>query len=310
MTLKLLSTIDLPHHIHLGGFDHAAVHSRLSRLYVAHTANNSVDVVDTSQDQYLYSIPNLSGVAGVLIDENQNLGFTSNRGEDTIGIFSVEDEESMFKIPVGIRPNGLAYDAGRHLLLAANVGDPDIPGSYTISLINVQERSLVASLPVPGRTRWTLYDSQSDVFYVNIANPACIVVINPQRSPKVSGELAIPIAGPHGLDLDLRQQRLFCACDGKHLVVLDLPNGEIINSFKITGTPDVIFYNSSLHHLYIAIGDPGVIDIFDTEDLQLIATVPTEMGAHTLAFDRFQNKVYAFLPHSHRAEVFVDIADD
>jgi hypothetical protein len=34
--------------------------------------------------------------------------------------------------------------------------------------------------------------------------------------------------------------------------------------------------------------------------------VPTESGAHTLALDRKRNKVYAFLPRSHRAAVFVD----
>jgi hypothetical protein len=34
--------------------------------------------------------------------------------------------------------------------------------------------------------------------------------------------------------------------------------------------------------------------------------VPTEAGAHTLALDRKRNKVYAFLPRSHRAAVFVD----
>jgi hypothetical protein len=36
--------------------------------------------------------------------------------------------------------------------------------------------------------------------------------------------------------------------------------------------------------------------------------VPTEAGAHTLALDRKRNKLYAFLPQSHRAAVFVDMA--
>jgi hypothetical protein len=36
--------------------------------------------------------------------------------------------------------------------------------------------------------------------------------------------------------------------------------------------------------------------------------VATEAGAHTLALDRKRNKIYAFLPRSHQAEVFVDSA--
>jgi hypothetical protein len=35
--------------------------------------------------------------------------------------------------------------------------------------------------------------------------------------------------------------------------------------------------------------------------------VSKEAGAHTLALDRKRNKLYAFLPQSHRASVFVDM---
>ncbi len=59
MTLKLLGYIDLPEHIKPGGFDHAAVHRSRGRLYVAHTANDALDVIDVMSDQYLHSIPNL-----------------------------------------------------------------------------------------------------------------------------------------------------------------------------------------------------------------------------------------------------------
>jgi hypothetical protein len=38
--------------------------------------------------------------------------------------------------------------------------------------------------------------------------------------------------------------------------------------------------------------------------MQLIETVPTEKGAHTLGFDPDRNRVYAFLPQTHRAQIF------
>ncbi len=37
-------------------------------------------------------------------------------------------------------------------------------------------------------------------------------------------------------------------------------------------------------------------------------SVPTEKGAHTIAFDPDRNKVYAFLPQTHRAAVYGDQA--
>jgi len=85
MSLELLGHIELPEHVGPGGFDHAAVHRALGRLYVAHTANDALDVLDSIDDRYLHSIPELSGVAGALVCDEQNLIFTSNRGENTIG---------------------------------------------------------------------------------------------------------------------------------------------------------------------------------------------------------------------------------
>jgi len=46
-------------------------------------------------------------------------------------------------------------------------------------------------------------------------------------------------------------------------------------------------------------------DVIDIAAMRREEVVPTEAGAHTLALDRKRNKVYAFLPRSHRAAVFV-----
>jgi len=129
MTLQPIGEVKLPAHDRPGGFDHAAVHQGLGRLYVAHTANNAIDVVDCSSHSYRGSIAGLEAVAGALVSEEHGLVFTSNRGENTVGIFPADREAALAKVKVGFRPNGLAYDPGRGLLAAANVGDPTRAGS-------------------------------------------------------------------------------------------------------------------------------------------------------------------------------------
>jgi len=304
--LKLRGTIDLPGHVQPGGFDHAAVHRASARLYVAHTVNDALDVVDCAGDRYLHSIPNLTGVAGALVSDERELVFTSNRGENTVGIFSPGDEASVFKVSVGVHPNGLAYDPVHNLLLAANVGDPAIPGSFTVSIVDIGQRKMIADVPVPGRTRWTVFDAQASTFYVNIMEPAQIVVIDADTPEQVARIFDVSAAGPHGLDIDVRRRRLFCACDGKKLITLNVVTGHVLSEVDISGVPDVIFFNAAFEHLYVAIGDPGVIEVFDTETMARIETVSTEKGAHTLAFEAERNKVYAFLPQTHRAAVYVD----
>src|SRR6266571_1560572 len=297
MALTHHTDIDLPAHRGPGGFDHAAVHRASARLYVAHTANDALEVIDCATDRYLHALPDLMGVAGALVSEEHNLIFTSNRGENTIGIFAPDAEADLMKVAVGLGPNGLAYDPGRDRLVVANVGDPQIPHSYTVSIVDVAAHAVVASVPVPGRTRWTAFDPQQEVFFVNIADPAQIVVIDARHPQQIAHVYAIPAAGPHGLDLDVAQARLFCACDDQTLVCLDACSGRGLDERDLSGSPDVIFLNTSLGHLYVAIGDPGVIDVFDTRAMQHLETIATEEGAHTIACDAARNKVYAFLPH-------------
>jgi DNA-binding beta-propeller fold protein YncE len=310
MALRQVSNIELPPHAKPGGFDHAAVHRAGGRVYVAHTANDALDVIDGANDRYLRSIPNLVGVAGALVSDERNLVVTSNRGENTVGIFSPDDEMRIAKVSVGMRPNGLAYDPARNLLLAANVGDPAVPGSFTVSVVDAVQQTMAASVPVPGRTRWTIFDPHTDRFYVNVMEPAQIVVVDATKPAQahVARVLDVPAAGPHGLDLDAAQRRLFCACDGKKLVTLAVNTGRVLDERDLGGVPDVIFVNTALEHLYVAIGDPGVIEVFDTRSVRRIETVGTEKGAHTLAYDAGRNKVYAFLPQTHRAAVYADEA--
>src|SRR6516225_8139187 len=137
MPLRLISHIDLPAHRSNGGFDHADIHSPSDRLYVAHTSNDSIDMIDCARDQYIHSLHGLTAVAGALVSEECNLVFTSNRGENTVSVFAPGDEQQPHKIGVGVKPNGLAFDPARKILIAANVGDPSDPDSYTVSVVDV-----------------------------------------------------------------------------------------------------------------------------------------------------------------------------
>jgi DNA-binding beta-propeller fold protein YncE len=272
---------------------------------VAHTANDAVDVIDIGAQRYVRSIPDLAAVAGALVAE-PDLVFTSNRGENTVGLFTTADAPHVETVAVGIRPNGLAYDPRRSRLLVAHVGDPTIAGSFTVSIVDVRARKRVADVSVPGRTRWAVYDPGSDAFHVNIADPPQIIVVESGDPVRIRRHVAIPYAGPHGLDIDLVSRRLFCMCDAGVLVAVDADTGKLLETQSIGGVPDVVFFNPRLARLYIAIGDPGVIEVFNTTRLHRVETVSTEAGAHTLSFDATRNIVCAFLPQSHRAAVYED----
>ena len=88
MILEQVGEVPLPAHQAPGGFDHAAVHGPRRELYVAHTANDALNIIDCETRKDLRSVPGLPAVAGALVSEEHDLVFTSNRGENTVGIFA------------------------------------------------------------------------------------------------------------------------------------------------------------------------------------------------------------------------------
>jgi DNA-binding beta-propeller fold protein YncE len=306
MALRLLGHVELPANKSKEGFDHADIHAATNRLYVAHTSNDTIDVIDVEHDRYLESIPGFTGVAGALVCEPRGLVFSSNRGENTVSVFAPLAERDAFKIAVGVKPNGLAFDSARNILIAANLGDPTVAESHTISVVDIARREMIAEIRVGGPTRWTIYDAARETFFVNISSPGKIVAIDARDPSKIARTIDVPAAGPHGLDLDATTGRLLCACDAGVLVAMDATSGRVLGDVALSGTPDVIFLHPQSRRLYVAIGNPGVIDVIDIDKLRREEVVSTERGAHTLAIDRERHKLYAFLPQSHRAAVFAN----
>ncbi len=304
MPLLLTDHVALPAHTGSGGFDHAAVHAATGHVYVAHTANDAVDVFDPASRKFLFSVPGLTAVAGALVSDEAQLIFSSNRGEDTIGIFAPGPDPEVTKVAVGMRPNGLAFDPVRRNVLAANVGDAAIAGSCTLSIVALDTRAMRASIEAPGRTRWTVYDPDAAVFYVNIVDPALIVVVDARDPTRIARALPVPSVGPHGLDFDPATHRLFCACDSGRLITLDARSGKVLDEQALSGGPDVVFFSGRRQRLYVASGDPGVIDVFDTATMRNIGRVETERGAHTFSLAATGDEIHVFLPQTHRAAIY------
>jgi DNA-binding beta-propeller fold protein YncE len=282
------------------GFDHADVHRASRRMYVAHTGADRVDVLDCMNRTFLRSLPDLPGVAGVLIDEEHDLLFTSDREAARLSIVRCSDEQLLARVAVGPHPNGLAYDRRRRRLYAFNLGEP-LGEDCSASVVDLGSMRVIAELSLPGRPRWALYDEERDRVYANIREPGQITVIDADR-PAIERAFPVPSEGPHGLWLD--SGRLFCAADGGALVVLDRDGGEVLASLPLPGVPDVVMHDPDLRRLYVAVGEPGLVCSFDSDRLEQLETIESEAGAHTIGWDPDGRCLYVFSPESGGAAVF------
>ena len=175
-------------------------------------------------------------------------------------MFAPGAERDAFKIGVGVKPNGLAFDPARGTLIAANIGDASIPYSHSVSVVDLARRERIAEVKVPDRTRWAIYDAAREMFFVNIASPARIVAIDARDPTKISKEYEVPAAGPHGLELDPATGRLLCACDAGVLFAIDAASGR------------VPAYSGSSHAHRVAVST-GI-------DSQIVADHRPSTGAH------------------------------
>ena len=303
MGLRRIDTVVLPEHRAQGGFDHASVHRPGDRLYVAHTVNDSVEVIDLERRHHEATLHGFPGVAGATVFEQRAVLVATCKRSEEVALAPLHSPEAITRITVAPRPNGLAVDSAASLALAACLGAGTPPA---LAFIHLGRRELLATGALPGRPRWTVHDPDAGCFYVNIDAPAQILVVSAAPPFDVLRSLPIPVPGPHGLDHDRRRGLLHCACDGGEVVSVEIASGRIIARVQIAGSPDVVFFNPRRDRLYVAIADPGVLQSIDTAGGRLLETIPTGMGAKTFGFDEEREHVYALVPAPHAALVFAE----
>lgn len=71
MGLTAIGTVPLPPHRGAGGFDHAGVDPAGGRLYIAHTGNDAIEVVDLQTRNHVATLAGFPGIAGAAVDARQ-----------------------------------------------------------------------------------------------------------------------------------------------------------------------------------------------------------------------------------------------
>lgn len=286
--LRLRQLVPLPPHP-AGAFDHGDVYLPIGRVFVANTAAGTIEVIEGEEGQHRLTIPGCPEASGVLCAQREGVVFAAARGAGKLLIIDANSLRVQQELTVGTRPNGLAWDQNRKHLLVADVHDNQA------RLVVMNAGQIIAMLDLPGRPRWSVYHSAGDTFLVNIHQPACVVMVSAASFTQMRA-FPISASGPHGLALDQDGSRAFVACDGGAVVALDLTTGRELAQVPIAGVPDVIWHHHRLQRLYVAIGQPGIIEIVNTRTMRVEEQITTEPGTHTTAYDAERQRLHVFLP--------------
>lgn len=289
--LEPAGEVQLPAHVGPGGFDHGDVHQPTGRVYVAHTANGTIEVIDGEQLRHLTTLPDCPEGSGVICPPTADLVVAAARGAGEVHFIDPARPWLRSKVSVGGRPNGLAWDSGRQRVLVADVaGD-------SFAIVDPSRGQIMANAPLPGRPRWAVFDSDRDRFLVNVRDPAQVALVDAE-SGTLGGAWSVSSSGPHGLDLDSSDGRAFVACDGAELISLSAHDGRELGRVQIAGVPDAIWFDAATESVYVAIATPGVVQVIDASHMSIRQVVVTEEGTQTTAFDAKRRLLYVFKPKS------------
>ena len=157
-------------------------------MYVAHTGADRMDVLDCESRSYLRALPDLPGVAGVLVDEEQDLLVSSDRAAGRVSVFRCSDERLLGRVEVGRAtiertldvptegPHGLWLDSGR-LFCAADGG--------ALIVLDRDTGEVVASLPLPGVPDVVMLDPEVRRVYVAVGGPGVVCSFDSERLEQV-----------------------------------------------------------------------------------------------------------------------------
>ena len=257
------------------------------RLYVAFASHDLVGVIDTHTGRGIGAVSQLPRIHGIALVPGLNLAFTSNGGDNTVGVLDLVDHRLLRKIPGGKDPDAILYDAKPRLIYVA---DHD---GKTATLLDPAS-GVVATIALGGEPEYCQADPESGLVYQNLQDTSEVVVVDPVKRAVIRRYKLDLGQGPTGLAFDAGHHRLFSATSNRKLVVLNSDTGEFLAALPIGWGVDGVAYDAELRRVYTAngLGSMTVIQQDSPDHYRLLEDVPTHFGGHSLVVDPLTHGIY------------------
>ena len=262
------------------GWDYLAVDAAARRVYVSH--GDEVRVLDADSGKPVGRIGQLHGVHGIALAPALHRGWISNGGSGEVTVFDTTTLKPVATLKAtGGNPDAILYDPASRRVFTFN------GRSANATAFDAASGKVLATLALPGKPEFAVSDGTGHA-WVNIEDRNELVQFDP-RTAKVRATWSLaPCQSPTGLALDARHRRLFAVCDNRTMTVLDADSGHRVASVPIGNGPDGAAFDSQRGLVYSANGQDGTLTVVHEDDpdhYRVLATVPTQASARTLALD-------------------------
>ena len=268
-----------------GGWDYLYADSASRQLYVSH--GTEVQVVNLDSEKPTAKITGMKRIHGIAVADDLNRGFISDGGDDAVVIFDLKTNSVLQKVKAGANPDGIVYDSASKRVFAFNGRSNDV------TAIDAATGKVVGTVALGGKPEFPVSDGKGNV-YANIEDKSEIVQMDP-NTLKVNKRWSLaPCEEPSGLALDVVARRLFSVCSNQKMAIVDADSGKVVATVPIGDGPDAAAYDPESKLAFSSNGE-GTLTVVkqdSADEYTVIANVPTEKSARTMALDTKTHKVY------------------
>jgi YVTN family beta-propeller protein len=268
-----------------GRWDYVYVDSNNHRLYVSHATQT--EVIDTTTDKVVGTIPGTNGVHGIAIADDLNKGFTSDGTDNDVTVFDTKTLKVLGKVKTGTNPDSIIYEPVTHRVLTFNGRSSDS------TVFDAKTNEIVAAaVPVGGKPEFAQVDGKGHVYF-NIEDKNEIGEIDAKTATLTKHYSIAPCDGPSGLAIDPKKDVLFSVCGNKMMIVSDPVAGKVLASPAIGVGPDGVAFDDG--YAFSANGRDGTITMVGETSpgkWDAVGTIMTQNSARTVGSDQKAHKLY------------------
>ena len=287
-TLRKIAEFDLPGPLGKR-FDYLTIDPDDHYLMSAHLAAGQTYVINLRTNKVVATVADTPGAEGVEYVPELKKFYTSNAGDNTIGVVELRQMKVVKKLPTERKPDGSSYAAPFHKLYVSD------ERGQAEAIVDVSKDEIVKTLHFNSETGMPQYDPFARKVYVNLQDENIFAVIDPATDEVIGRYPVERCKGNHGMTLDPEHHRAFLSCEGNNLMtVFDLDRHEPIAYLAMADDPDVIKFDPGLGRIYAACYS-GAISVFHQDDPQhyrKLEDFKVQHAVHSLAVDEETHRVY------------------
>jgi DNA-binding beta-propeller fold protein YncE len=269
-----------------GGWDYLTMDSASGRLYISRGTH--VAVIDAGNGKVLGDIADTSGVHGIALAPDMNMGFTSNGREGTVSIVDLKTFQTTGKVKVGDNPDAIVYDPATKHVFTMN------GRSHDASVVDPAKKQVLGTIKLDGKPEFAVSDGKGKI-WVNIEDKNEVTELDANQMKVLRSWPLSNCEAPSGLSMDMKHRRLFSGCsDNKTMAISDADAGKTIANLPICEGTDATAFDPGSDMAFASCHDGHITVVKEDspDKFHVAETVTTEEGARTMTIDPKTHKLY------------------